>query len=407
MPPARQDLVRDLLPHLDATADDRAGHRAMRSVLLVDPSLFTAPYDAALSDGLQANAIRPNWATRALRPMEEDLLAAIPTLPFFYPFTDGPRRRVGSVWRALKGVEHAVGLRRLQREAARFDLVHFQWAALPMLDLRAVRRIRRTRPVVLTVHDIEPFNGRPVSAAQRSGYTAILAAFDRLIVHTEQGRDALVARGLSEDRIHVVPHGVLPLRAAAPEPRVEPRRWRIVLFGRIQAYKGVDLLVEALGLVDPQVRDRLEVIVAGEVQIPIEPILARARELDLGAAFTVRAGRLSEDAMAGLLRSADAFVFPYRTIDASGVLHLVADLDRWLIASDIGAFRTMIGTSDAAGALVPPADVGALAGAIVDSIGRHPRTGPATDMPDWTQIGALTRTVYEAALADRRPGAVS
>lgn len=382
-------------------------YRAARSVLLVDPSLFTAPYDAALSTGLQDNGVRPTWATRKLRPKEEDLLATTPTLPFFYPFTDGPRRRTGSGWRVLKGLEHIAGLRRLRQEAERFDLVHFQWAALPMLDVRAVRRIRQDRPVVLTVHDIEPFNGRPVSAAQSRGYHAMLGAFDRLIVHTEQGRDALLARGLPVDRIHVVPHGVLPLRASEPERRADDGRWRIVLFGRLQAYKGVDLLVEALGLIDPQIRNRIEVIVAGEVQMAIEPVLARAEELGLGASFAMRAGRLSEDAMAALLRSADAFVFPYRTIDASGVLHLVADLDRWLIASDLGAFRTMIGEGGVAGDLVPPTDVQALADAIVRSIGRRPQPALATDLPDWTRIGAMTRGVYDAALADRRDGSVS
>ncbi len=380
------------------------GDRTARSVLLVDPSLFTAPYDAALSAGLQVNGIQPSWATRALRPNEEDQLHATKTLPFFYPFTDGPRRRTGSAWRALKGIEHVAGLRRLEREAARFDLIHFQWAALPMLDIRAVRRMRRTRPVVLTVHDIEPFNGRPVGAAQRGGYQAMLGVFDRLIVHTEQGREALLARGLDADRIDVVPHGLLPLRAAMPEPRADDGRWRILLFGRLQPYKGADLLVEALGSIDPKVRNRLEVIVAGEAQMPVEPILARARELGLDACFTMRAGRLSEDAMAGLLRSADAFVFPYRTIDASGVLHLVAELDRWLIASDIGAFRTMIGGAGEAGDLVPPADIRALAAAIVRSIGRRPQSAPAIGLPDWMRIGAMTRIVYETALADRRAG---
>ena len=379
---------------------------AMRSVLLVDPSLFTSPYDAALSSGLLSNGILPSWATRALRPKEEDLLDATDTLPFFYPFTDGPRRRTGSVWRVLKGVEHVAGLRRLEHEAKRFDLVHFQWAALPMLDRRAVRRIRQTRPVVLTVHDIEPFNGRPVSAAQRGGYDALLKAFDRLIVHTEQGRNALLERGLRADRVDVVPHGILPLRAIRAEPREDDGRWRILLFGRLQPYKGVDLLVEALGLIDPQIRNQLEVIVAGEAQMAIEPILVRAQELDLGDCFTMRTGRLSEDAMAALLRSADAFVFPYRTIDASGVLHLVAELGCWLIASDIGAFRAMIGDADGCGDLVPPVDVPALADALVRSIGRRPQTPPAIGLPDWNRIGAMTRAVYEAALAERSSGSV-
>lgn len=396
---------------------DRTGNQSCRSVLLVDPSLFTAPYDAALSDGLRAVGAAPSWATRGLRSKEDDLLAAHPTLSFFYPFTDGPRRRTGAGWRVLKGFEHFAGLRRLEREAEQFDVVHFQWAALPMFDVRAVRRIRRTRPVVLTVHDIEPFNGRPVSAAQRSGYASVLGAFDRLIVHTEQGREALLARGLPAEHIHVVPHGLLPLRAATPEPRADDGRWRVLLFGRLQAYKGADLLVEALGLIDPHVRDRIEVIVAGEAQMPIEPILARARDLNLGASFSLREGRLSEDAMAAMLRSADAFVFPYRTIDASGVLHLVAGLDRWLIASDIGAFRTMIGGAgihgagiggaDGAGELLPPADVQALADAIVRSIGRRPHAPLATGLPDWTEIGGMTLGVYEAALADWRGSAAA
>lgn len=376
-------------------------------MLLVDPSLFTAPYDAALSNGLQANGVRSSWATRALRSKEEDLLAMTPCLSFFYPLTDGPRRRTGPAWRAVKGLEHVVGLRRLEREAGPFDLVHFQWAPLPMLDVRAVRRIRRERPAILTVHDVEPFNGRPVSAAQSGGYHAMLGAFDRLIVHTEQGRDALRRRGVPTDRVHVIPHGVLPLRAAVPEPRANDGRWRIVLFGRLQAYKGVDLLVEALGLIDPEVRARIEVIVAGEAQMPVGPILARAEALDLGASFLVRAGRLSEDAMAALLRSADAFVFPYRAIDASGVLHLVAGLHRWLIASDIGAFRTMIGKSDDTGDLVPPANIRALADAIVRSIGRRPQAPPDTGVSDWAQIGAMTRDVYDAALADRSRSAPS
>jgi len=380
--------------------------RARLSVLQVDPSLFTAPYDAALSAGLAANDIDVLWATRGLRTGEEDLLAASRVDRFFYPWTDGAGRRTGRLARALKGVEHAAGLRGLATRAERgaCDLVHFQWAALPLLDRRAIARMRRTRPVVMTVHDIHPFNGRPVSRLQRSGYEDVLAAVDHLIVHTEEGRDALMARGLDEATISIVPHGLLPLMAAAPEPRPAPERWRVVLFGRLQAYKGADLLVEALGRIDPETRARLELIVAGEALMPVEPIRERARELGLGAAFALRDRRLGEEEMAALLRSADAFIFPYRTIDASGVLHLVAELDRWLIASDLGAFRAMLREAPGAGALVPATDVEALADAIVSSIGRRPTRRPAHGVPDWPEIGARTRAAYERAMAAHTTG---
>ena len=139
-------------------------------------------------------------------------------------------------------------------------------------------------------------------------------------------------------------------------------------------------------------------IVAGEAQMPLEPLRARAAMLRLGDAFTLRDGRLPEREMAALLRSADAFVFPYSAIDASGVLHLVAELDRWLIASDLGAFRGVIGAGS--GELVAPNDGAALATAIVDSLGRLPRARPATDVPGWAEIGARTRAVYEQAILD-------
>lgn len=373
--------------------------RKVIDVLQLDPSLFTAPYDAALSRGLVENSVRPVWATRRLRPKEEDLLADADKLAFFYPMTDGPARRVGSAWKLVKGLEHASGLRRLVRESRRFDLMHVQWAVLPMLDLQMMRRVRRERPVVMTAHDIEPLNGK-AGGVQGNGYDAVLREADRLIVHTDKGREALRARGLEDRRIHVIPHGPLPLSASAVEARPDDGRWRIVLVGRLQFYKGVDRLVQALGMIPPSIRSRLEVIVAGEAQIPVEPILQRARDLELGKAFTLREGRLSEADMAALLRSADAFVFPYRTIDASGVLHMVAGLDRWLIASDLGAFRTMI--HEKTGELVAPDDLSALAEAIIRSIGRRPAPRSANALPDWSEIGEMTRQVYEEAIAEHR-----
>jgi glycosyltransferase involved in cell wall biosynthesis len=387
-----------------AVTEDRVGEAggASRrlSVMQVDPSLFTAPYDAALSGGLAANGVDPVWATRGLRAGEEDLLAGHRVDRFFYPRTDGARRRTGPLAKAIKGVEHFAGLDTLVERVERdgHDLVHFQWAALPFLDRRAIARIRRSRPVVLTVHDIRPFNGRPVSALQRRGYEDVLAAADHLIAHTEEGLDALLARGSPADRVSIVPHGLLPLMPAPAELRPIPHRWRIILFGRLQAYKGADLLVEALGHIHPAVREGLEVIVAGEPQIPVEPLRTRARTLGLGLSFAIRDWRLGEAEMAALLRSADAFVFPYRSIDASGVLHLVADLDRWLIASDLGAFRAMLGEAPGAGTLVPPEDVDRLAVAITASIHRQPTQRPLIGVSDWTEIGARTRAVYERTI---------
>lgn len=367
--------------------------------LLVDPSLFTAPYDGALSEGLHANGVEPLWLTRRLRANEEEEIPAAQVRPIFYHFTDGPRRRQGKSWLWLKGMEHVAGLRQATRIArGGFDVVHFQWAVLPRIDVRAIGAIRRHAPVVLTVHDTTPFNGKAVNPLQRDGLDGLMRSVDALIVHTDGGRETLLAQGLEGARIHIVPHGPLKLRGAGNE-KPRPGRWRIVMFGRLQDYKGLDVLIEAAGLLDAETRQRIEIVVAGESMIDLAAHRCRVAALGLDDLFDFRPRRLDDDAMTALLRSADTFVFPYRAIEASGVLFLVADLRKWMVASDLGAFREMI-SDGGNGALVPPGDAARLAGALAASIGREADAGPSAP-PGWDMIGGMTREIYERLIHDR------
>jgi len=327
---------------------------------------------------------------------------------FFYPLTDGPRRRTGGKFKLVKAVEHARGLQRVAALAREQDaaVVHFQWSVLPRIDAAFIKSLQRTRPVVLTVHDTEPFNGKQVSIAQRSGFRSVLAAADQLIVHTEAGRRALMGRNLPDARIAVVPHGLLG--AAGPSAVVDrpaTTRWTVVQFGKIQDYKGVDLLVEALGRLSDRVRQRLRVVVAGEPLLAVEPLRARAQALGLDGVLEWRLGYLDDAAVERVLAEADAFVFPYRAIEASGVFLLVAARERWLVASDLGAFRDLIGTDGGAGELVAPGDVEMLARALERSVGRRPTRRVADAVPGWDAIGAATVEVYRAAAetwAERR-----
>lgn len=378
-------------------------------VLQVDPSLFTAPYDAALSAGLAAAGVDTAWATRALRHGEEADLNPADQALVCYRRSDGPNRRKGRrvelvMGQLFKGCEHALDLRRIERCARQggFDLVHFQWAIMPVFDGPAMRRIARHCPVVLTVHDVTPFNGAGVSVLQRHGFDALFAAADHLIVHTPGARASLIARGADPDAISVIAHGPLALRRS-PRPVVDKAagRWRIVLFGRLQSYKGVDVLIEALGLLPPALRDRLEVVVAGDPLIDLAPLLRRAADLGLAAPLLqVVPGRLDEQAMADLLGSADGFVFPYRAIEASGVLFLVAGLQRWVIASDLGAFAEVIGRDGSMGQLVMPGDAADLARALAQGIGRRPERG--AHVPGWDEIGVQTAAIYRQVLARRK-----
>lgn len=368
--------------------------------LLIDPSLFTAPYDGALNAGLQANGVNPVWLTRHLRSNEAEEIPSANVRPIFYGFTDGARRRHGQQWRVLKGLEHIAGLRRMAKIARRgFDVVHFQWTVLPRIDIRAMNAMRRHVPVLLTVHDTTPFNGKAVNRMQVDGLEEVLRLVDALIVHTDAGRETLREQGIDAARIHIVPHGPLHLRGSGAENR-RAGLWRIVMFGRLQDYKGLDVLIEAAGMLDPETLDRIEIIIAGEPMIDLAPHMARIAALGLQDVFEFRPHRFDDDAMAALLHSADTFVFPYHAIESSGVLFLVAGLGKWMVASDLGSFRTMIADGEN-GTLVEPGNPERLAAALRNSMDREVVGAPPL-APGWVEIGGMTRHIYERLIRDRR-----
>ena len=376
--------------------------------LMVDPALFTAPYDEALTAGLNAAGVETTWVTRPLRAGEPDP-PGLPTRRELYYLGDATAsvKRGGVQAKLRKGASHVAGARRLLEHvhATRPDVVHLQWAVVPLVDRFLIRSLRRLTPVVFTVHDLTPFNASASSRLQTLGFEGVLEAASALVVHTRPAQEALIASGIPPNRVALIPHGPLRLGDARPSPPLPwspTRRWRVVLFGKLQPYKGVDILVEALGRLAPSVRVQLEVIVAGEPLMDMEPLKLRIEQLGLQSVVELRLGRLSDADAHRLLDSADAFAFPYREIEASGVLYLVAGYGRWIVASDLGAFRDVV-QSGANGQRVASGDIEALAGAIQISVGRTPEAAPGQGLTSWREIGRSTRRLYEQlAIAGRR-----
>lgn len=404
LPPSSAVSVPAAMAGVPAATAHAAAPRPLKA-LLVDPSLFTAPYDAALTDGLLAAGVEPCWATRPVRRGDRHEIAPRYVDDFFYRRVDEAAGLPGVLRAVAKGCAHALGLVRLVARVARTkpDVVHVQWSVLPPLDALAFLALRRLAPLVLTVHDTVPFNGQRMSPWQNWGFDVPIRLAHAVVVHTQAGRATLVARGVAPGKITVIPHGPLAL-AAAPDPRRPPRdaRWTMVLFGEIKSYKGLDVLVEALARLPADVRAALRVVVAGRPRMDMAPLLARIEALGLGGTLDLRLRRQSDQEMADLFADADGFVFPYRQIDASGVYFLVKSLGAWLIASRVGIFAEDLdeGTE---GVLVPSGDVPALAHELERAVRTRPPRRTASAASSWEAIGRATRALYERCAAARRP----
>jgi glycosyltransferase involved in cell wall biosynthesis len=373
--------------------------RALR-VLLVDPSLFTAPYDAALTGGLIEAGVSPIWVTRPTRKGDRQELPIERTDPFFYKRVDEATWLPARLKPLAKGAAHLAGLVALLRKirANPPDVVHFQWTVVPPLDALAMALIRRWCPLVLTVHDTVPFNGERLSLLQNLGFDLPMRLAHRVIVHTDSGRQTLIARGIPPGKIATIPHGALQLQVPLPQRTERPDgRYSFVLFGEIKPYKGVDVLIEAVHRLPDEVRRQTRVVIAGRPRMNLAPLEERIASLGLADTIELRPQRQSEEAMAALFVEADSFVFPYRQIDASGVWFLTQSLGRWMIASRVGIFAADL-VEGRQGVLVPPGDSAALAAAMEQAV-RQRLTGDAMPASDqWIGIGHATRNVYDALL---------
>jgi len=296
-------------------------------------------------------------------------------------------------------------LRQLKREAP--DVIHFQWLPLPLVDRQFLTRLRRIAPLVLTVHDSNPFNGSPAAGLQRRGMAASYVHFDRLIVHTRQGCARLLSQGVPEERLAILPHGLLGMphceeARMGAEPTGQPLTF--LLFGKIKPYKGLDLLVEAFARLPRELAARANLRVVGKPYMDLAPIESRIAQLGLAGRIVIEPRFVSDEAVPSLFDGGTIATFPYREIEASGVLSLAIARGCPILASRLGGFAETV-TDGVHGLLVEPDAVTALSAAMARFIAEPDFTRAcasqvrrlAASMPDWTEIARRTVAVYRAA----------
>lgn len=375
------------------------------AVALIDPGDFTPAYDLALAEGLLAaghrvrlvgshgspEAARPAYRVdHFYRAMGHPSLAALPR----------------PVVRTLKGACHGADFWRLNTGALGSfvpDVYHLQWLPLPILDLGGIGWLRRQAPVVITLHDSAPYNGDG-TWLMRLGYLAATRAADLVIVHTEAARVQLLELGFAPERVHLRPHGLLHQPPPLVRSSERVGRLRLLQFGKIRHYKGVDVLLQAVAGLSETERRSLEVQIVGRPYLDTKPLLAFVRAQGLEDVVRFRFEFVPEAEIHALCGGADALVFPYRHIDASGVAMTAVAHGRPFVASAIGDFvERFVDGREAR--LVPPGDATALRDVLRSWLGD--RTGlerlavgmglHRDAVPSWHEIGAMTGASYATA----------
>lgn len=211
-------------------------------------------------------------------------------------------------------------------------------------------------PAVVIVHDPLPhpgFTGRLYRLVE--DFSLRRAA--RGIVLSRSLTPALARRGIPLERVGVVPHGALdyrPLDAAQTGPKTDGP---ILFFGRITAYKGLEVLLRAFRIVRNRFPDlRLQIVGEGDLQ-PYRQDLAGLDGVELVNRW------VSEAEIPAFFCAARMVVVPYTSATQSGVIPIAAGLGLPVIATRTGGLTEQI-DDHRTGLLVPPGDEQALADAI-------------------------------------------
>lgn len=227
--------------------------------------------------------------------------------------------------------------------------------ALPYTVFRLARG--PSRPVWAIVHNVTPHDSGRLSRAIMGSF---LRRLDRIIVHGPEAVSQAVALGCRPERMSERalpspwPEGdLLPAGKEGTDSAITA-----LFFGTIRAYKGLDVLLEAIGQVP-----NLKLLVAGEFwedRARYDEIISRLR---IGDRVAFRPGYLPSSQFAEVFSTADILVLPYRSGSGSIVREVGYRFGLPVIATSTGAIADGV-EEEGTGMVVEPGNAEALAQAL-------------------------------------------
>jgi glycosyltransferase involved in cell wall biosynthesis len=390
--------------------------------LVIDACQFSANYNYCLLDALAKKGEMIVYATTKFAH------GHIPNPPdvtvfrcfFFLARLAGMVTSSGIVRRFLRAIEYPLNLFILLVYVLikRIKVVHFIWIVSPWLDYRLIRLLQLTGcHVVYTAHN--PFPHEPKAGDIRK-YYRIYQRVDHVIALTNFTRNEIMAHcGISSEKISVLPHGdyeALFSRYGCNNDLAEKVRQKagdrkiIAFLGHIRPYKGLEVFVDAFGLIKQRIPDSF-FLVAGSV------LVGDKEDWEKKLTESCNSDDLWEDIrfvpvedIKAYLSVIDVLVQPYISASQSGNTVMAYAAGVPVISTNVGGLAEM--TEDGkTGYVVAPGDPDAIAVAISkcfegDNYEKmsHNARRAAVEQFNWGKIAKQTAAVYRNFAAMSQKG---
>lgn len=215
------------------------------------------------------------------------------------------------------------------------------------------------------VHNIIPHEKRPGDRILSNYFTGAADAFMTL---SDSVREELA--DFSVAPVRTSPHPVydsygepLPQPVAREKLGLDPQGRYLLFFGYIRAYKGLDLLLQAMA--QPEIRENnIKLILAGEYYGNEEKYMTLMTELGIEDLVIAHTSFIPNDELRNYFCAADLIVQPYRTATQSGISQLAYHFEKPMVVTRVGGLPEIVPHGEAG--YVVDQDEKALAAAITD-----------------------------------------
>ena len=364
-------------------------------------SHYTYLLSCALKDEYEVGALlMRRLVPRLLYPGRDHVGVSVATAvvyPSDMPVYDGVDWYWGpSLTKALKYLDHQ-----------RPTVVIFQWWSGAVLHtyLRLARYAARLgAKIILEWHEGQDTGEAAIPVARhyvQALMPRLLKLVDAHVVHSNFDLQAIpAAYSLGNALVRVMPHGPynhVVTSQVAPTAGNDGAPFRLLYFGVIRPYKGVEDLIAAFSSLSPDQATRFRLLVVGETwegwTIPDEEIVRSPY-----ANLIERVDRyVSDEELAAYVSEADAVVLPYHRSSLSGPLHVALTAGLPVVVTAVGGLVEVVKDYEGA-VLVPPRDRAALRDALIEL---PKRRGKRYENPHtWKQTSVAYQTLIDE-LRDR------
>ena len=213
--------------------------------------------------------------------------------------------------------------------------------------------------LILTEHDPSPHPGEKLLSRLSQQTTKLLLRniVDGIIVHGDNLKNIILQKGVSSNKIHVIPHGDYFYYTKWSRQLSEEKNL-ILFFGLIRDYKGLEYLIRSMSIIASYIPD-IKLVIAGEGDFSKYYTLIENKKY-----FEIHNRFILDEEVAEFFERSSVVVLPYIGGSQSGVVPIAYAFKKPVVVTNVGSIGEIV-EDGVTGLLIPPKNSNALAEAII------------------------------------------